>query len=673
MGAAQSVFLQYNKAVAPPDTEGSSPIYRHAQYTEKLISNLEDSPVQTCADFFLRSVERRGEEPFVGKRRKFGEDSYGEYEWISYNEALKIITKIGTSIVKQNLVIPHFFEEHGVAFGIIGIFAKNCIEWFYMEQVCNLYGFSLCPLYDTLGYESLRHILTQTCMSTLCIDNITSLIDLLNEHDFPHLSHLIVLNDIEVDEETLGNLKSKGIQVHWLGQILAEPLDDSEAAPFTPDPNSMHTVCYTSGTGGTPKGCMITQKTAVAVISTGLQTITCPGGLCEFKLGDKFLSFLPLAHVYERCVCNIVIAFGNCIGVYSGDVKRLVEDINALRPSLLFAVPRVINKIHEKINVAVSEKSYAAQILFRKGLDDKVAQKHRNGQLTHAFWDRLVFAKIKEILNPELRMIVSGGAPLHPKIADETSCCFSLPVIQGYGLTESFGPCFLSSHLDPNTSVVGSIWPCLEFKLVSIPELSNFVSDSPPSGEICLRGPGVVSEYLCHMKVEELWDEEGWYHTGDIGVLLPNKSVKIVGRKRQVFKLSQGEYILPEKIENVYLQSLYIEQIFIAGNSFKTHPVALVVPNEDAALKWAAAAGLEKATLTDLCVMPAFKEAVAQDMEAIAKANNLNGFEKPKEFRMISEPFSPENLRLTPTLKAVRRRIAEDYHDLLEEMYECMP
>eukprot|EP01057_Protomagalhaensia_wolfi_P001706 Protomagalhaensia_wolfi_Nauph_80__1705@NODE_205_length_3188_cov_53_191172_g154_i0_p2_GENE_NODE_205_length_3188_cov_53_191172_g154_i0NODE_205_length_3188_cov_53_191172_g154_i0_p2_ORF_typecomplete_len271_score60_66AMPbinding/PF00501_28/8_7e29AMPbinding_C/PF13193_6/0_0014_NODE_205_length_3188_cov_53_191172_g154_i017372549 len=269
-------------------------------------------------------------------------------------------------------------------------------------------------------------------------------------------------------------------------------------------------------------------------------------------------------------------------------------------------------------------------------------------------------------------MMVSGGAPLHPTVADETSCCFSLPVIQGYGLTESFGPCFLSYPSDTNSASVGAVWPCIEFKLVSIPELNTFVSDKPPRGEICLRGPGVVKEYLCHMNTENLWDENGWYHTGDIAVILPNNAIQIVGRRRQVFKLSQGEYIMPEKIENIYSQSKYVEQIVIAGNSFKTHPVALVVPSLEAALQWAEKNKLDLKTLNDFCAQLEFKKEILADMESVAKANQLKGFEKPGKCLFIDEPFSPENARLTPTMKVVRQRVMDDYRDALEEMYSAI-
>eukprot|EP01054_Gregarina_sp_Poly1_P003393 Gregarina_sp_Poly_1__3392@NODE_1980_length_2941_cov_243_565762_g378_i2_p2_GENE_NODE_1980_length_2941_cov_243_565762_g378_i2NODE_1980_length_2941_cov_243_565762_g378_i2_p2_ORF_typecomplete_len176_score24_83AMPbinding/PF00501_28/4_1e06AMPbinding_C/PF13193_6/0_14_NODE_1980_length_2941_cov_243_565762_g378_i222562783 len=175
------------------------------------------------------------------------------------------------------------------------------------------------------------------------------------------------------------------------------------------------------------------------------------------------------------------------------------------------------------------------------------------------------------------------------------------------------------------------------------------------------------------MKVDELWDELGWYHTGDIGVLLPNKGVRIVGRKRQVFKLSQGEYISPEKIENVYSQSIYIEQIFIAGNSFKTHPVALIVPDLEAALSWAAKNSLDITTLEEFCKLSSFRETILEDINFLASTNNLNGFEKPLECRLIPEPFSPQNLRMTPTLKFVRQQIIQDYSELLEEMYGSLP
>eukprot|EP01053_Blabericola_migrator_P009761 Blabericola_migrator_1__9760@NODE_534_length_7780_cov_272_866459_g407_i0_p2_GENE_NODE_534_length_7780_cov_272_866459_g407_i0NODE_534_length_7780_cov_272_866459_g407_i0_p2_ORF_typecomplete_len677_score119_96AMPbinding/PF00501_28/7_6e72AMPbinding_C/PF13193_6/1_8e04AMPbinding_C/PF13193_6/0_13_NODE_534_length_7780_cov_272_866459_g407_i023994429 len=676
MGGTQSCAdgVCYNRAVAAPDTEGSSPIYRSV-LSDELISNLEENPVSTCADYFLRSATKNGDKPFLGQRKPQSDGTFGEYEWFTYAEAVKMARQIGSILTLKSLVTHRAFPEHGGrVIKVIGIFAKNCVEWFLMEQVCNLFGYSLCPLYDTLGMESLRHILQQTKMSTLCVDNIDKLMDLLNEHKFEDLKHLVVLQDRSIDPDKAAALAKKNITVHYLHEWLDQK--DVTYLPDTPDAESVHTICYTSGTGGLPKGCLIEQKTAVAVIACGLRFLTVPGGFAEFREGDRFLSFLPLAHVYERSVTNIVIAYGCSIGVYSGDAKRLVEDIQKLRPSLLFTVPRVLNRIHQKVMTSVEEKPYPIRTLFHRGLESKIEHRREKGVLTHPFFDAVVFRKVRDLLNPELRQIVSGGAPLHPIVCDETSCCFSLAVTQGYGLTESFGPCFLNSPHSQDAATVGGAWPCIEFKLVSVPELKMFVSDAQPRGELCLRGPGVVREYLCHANQDmQLWDDKGWYHTGDLVTLNRGHAVQIIGRKRQVFKLSQGEYILPEKIEGVYSQSKYIEQIFVTGNSFKTHPIALIVPSLEDALTWAAKkpdlAALD--TLEAFCNIHAFKEVILADMESLAIANALNGFEKPLRCVLIPQPFTPENGQLTPTLKLVRQKILEDYESVLTDMYASLP
>eukprot|EP01054_Gregarina_sp_Poly1_P003392 Gregarina_sp_Poly_1__3391@NODE_1980_length_2941_cov_243_565762_g378_i2_p1_GENE_NODE_1980_length_2941_cov_243_565762_g378_i2NODE_1980_length_2941_cov_243_565762_g378_i2_p1_ORF_typecomplete_len621_score80_37AMPbinding/PF00501_28/2e81AMPbinding_C/PF13193_6/0_0039Cas9_C/PF18525_1/0_095_NODE_1980_length_2941_cov_243_565762_g378_i22122074 len=612
---------------------------------------------------------------------------------MSFAEAEAISLAFGTTLIREGIVLEKTFPDEQFVgarkMKLLGIYAKNCVEWFLAEQACNAFGITLVPLYDTLGDESIDYILSETGMEAILVafDCFSTLLRVVTE-PVPGSDQLVMKNSVKLKtvilidpanpengsrvreqfKQAIGKGKGIGLDVVMWHEIVAKGVETLPPSPG--EPTSINTLCFTSGTTGMPKGVILTQSTVVSVICGATRGPIQPQGIFDVSATDCVLSYLPLAHCYERCICNIVISVGGAIGVYSGDMARLLDDVKVLKPTVFLSVPRLFNRINDRIALTLQDKKLATQVLFNQGLKNKINRRRNVSTTTHRVWDNVVFPKIRSMMGGSLRGMICGGAPLDPIILERMEAFFAVPLMQGYGLSESFGPCFLMHPFDATAGPIGGVWPSVEFKLVSVPELNYFVSDKPARGELCLRGPGIASGYFRNpTETAAVWDEQGWFHTGDICQLLDShKSVQIIDRKKNIFKLSQGEYVAPEKIEAIYNQCVTIGQIFVFGYSHQTCLVAIIVPDADAGAKWASKNGAD-AELGSLCKNPAFKSHVMQEMDGTANKNGLKGFEKVKSIHLTPEPFSVENLQLTPTSKIVRSVCKQAYLNEIDGMY----
>ena len=259
--------------------------------------------------------------------------------------------------------------------------------------------------------------------------------------------------------------------------------------------------------------------------------------------------------------------------------------------------------------------------------------------------------------------MATGSAPIEKAVLDFLKVAFSCPVIEGYGLTESATAGCGTDRFDPVAGHVGGPREGAKLRLRDLPEMEYLSTDKPyPRGEICMKGPAMFSGYFKRPdKTAESFDSEGWYLTGDVGMVFPNGSVKIIDRSKNIFKLSQGEYIAPEKLENVFVLSQAIAQCFVYGDSLKNALVAIVVPDEAHVKAWCAETGKE-----DAFEDPDYKKLVLDDMLRLAQENKLTGLEKPKEIFLEREPFSVENDILTPTFKLKRNVARKVFQDRLD-------
>ncbi|XP_044500080.1 long chain acyl-CoA synthetase 6, peroxisomal-like isoform X2 [Mangifera indica] len=473
--------------------------------------------------------------------------------------------------------------------------------------------------------------------------------------------HLVVVVG-GMDDQIPSLPSSTGVQVVTHTKLLSQGC--SNLQPFSPpNPDDVATICYTSGTTGTPKGAVLTHANLIANVAGGTVATKC-------SPSDVYISYLPLAHIYERANQVMVVYFGASVGFYQGDSMKLMDDLAALRPTVFCSVPRLYNRIYASITNAVKTSGVLKERLFNAAYNSK-KQALLSGKNPSPIWDKLVFNKIRDKLGGRVRLMVSGASPLSPDVMDFLKICFGGRVSEGYGMTET--SCLISAvdEGDNLSGHVGSPSPACEIKLVDVPEMNYTSDDQPyPRGEICVRGPIVFKGYYKdEAQTKEVIDEGGWLHTGDIGLWLPGGRLKIIDRKKNIFKLAQGEYIAPEKIENVYAKCKFVAQCFVYGDSLNSSLVAIVSVDQDVLKAWAASEGIKYKDLGQLCNDPRTKAAVLADMDAIGREAQLRGFEFVKAVTLVHEPFTLENGLVTPTFKIKRPQAKQYFAKAISDMY----
>ncbi|CAG8635725.1 11755_t:CDS:10, partial [Cetraspora pellucida] len=430
-----------------------------------------------------------------------------------------------------------------------------------------------------------------------------------------------------------------------------------------PSPNDLAFINYTSGTTGTPKGVMIAHSTAIGAKNGISLTWT--------------LTPDDLAHVLEIMAEIVMIGFGAGIGYFRGDVLTLIDDMTELKPTFFPSVPRLLTRVHAKLQQNTVNAPGIKGVLSRKAIAAKLKNLEDGKGFTHAFWDRIIFNKIKQVLGGRVRVILTGSAPIGPEVLQFLRVAFACDVAEGYGQTEGFSAATLTLKGENEVGHVGGPLPCLEMKLVDVPEMNYFSTDKPfPRGELCYRGQNVFPGYFKDVdKTKEAIDAEGWLHSGDIAYVNARGAFSIIDRKKNIFKLSQGEYVAPEKIENEYVNSNLILQIFVHGDSLRSYLVAIVVPDPETFLPWANDLTNQNVSLGDekgleiLVNDKKVKSAFLDHMNDVAKQSKLKGFEIVKAIHLSCVPFSVENHLLTPTLKLKRHEAQKHFRKIIDKLY----
>jgi len=321
---------------------------------------------------------------------------------------------------------------------------------------------------------------------------------------------------------------------------------------------------------------------------------------------------------------------------------------------------------------SIEQGSFFKRWLFKKGYEAKRRALAR-GQKT-PIWDSLIFNGINEVVfGGRVTTIVSGSAPLSSKVQEFLRICFGCRCVEGYGATETTSGCCMQSDLDIRSGSVGPPIACVEIKLVDIPHMgytSDISINNPfPRGEVCVRGGCVSPGYFKNKeKTDEVFDKDGWYHTGDIGQINKNGTLTIIDRAKNIFKLSQGEYVAPEFLEAIYLRSTFVAQCFIYGDSLQPFLVAVVVPDEETVKAWAKGNSIQ-GTFKELCDNPDLKEIILKDMTRVGKEAKLNGFEFIKSIHLEHTLWSLENGILTPTMKLKRHECKVKYLQNINDLY----
>ncbi|OVA05479.1 AMP-dependent synthetase/ligase [Macleaya cordata] len=649
--AGEFVYGQGYSVVLPEKLHtGKWNVYRSASSPLKLVSRFPDHPeIGTLHDNFVHAVETFQDYKYLGTRIRV-DGTVGEYKWMTYGEAGTARSAIGSGLM-----------YHGIPKGAcIGLYFINRPEWLIVDHACSAYSYISVPLYDTLGPDAVKYIVNHAVVQAIfCVpQTLNTMLSFLS--DIPSVRLIVVVGG--VDEHLPSLPTSTGVEVISYSKLLAQGRGNLQ--PFCPPkPDDIATICYTSGTTGTPKGATLTHGNLIANVAGATLSI-------KFYPSDVYISYLPLAHIYERANQVMTVYFGVAVGFYQGDNLKLMDDMAALRPTIFCSVPRLYNRIYAGITNAVKSSGALRERLFNAAYNAK-KQAIMSGRNPSPMWDRLVFNKIKEKLGGRVRFLASGASPLSPDVMDFLRVCFGCRVAEGYGMTET--SCVISSmdEGDILSGHVGSPNPACEIKLMDVPEMNYTSEDQPyPRGEICVRGPIIFQGYhKDEVQTREVIDEDGWLHTGDIGLWLPGGRLKIIDRKKNIFKLAQGEYIAPEKVENVYAKCKFVAQIFVYGDSLNSCLVAIVSVDQDLLKAWAESEGIKYESLGQLCNDPRARAAVLAEMDAAGKEAQLRGFEFVKAVTLVLEPFTLENGLLTPTFKVKRPQAKAYFAKAISDMY----
>jgi len=670
MGSRTPGGLNYTVPVSE-GVKGESAILRGKNGAAGLYSDRED--LLTCTDIFRHGMAVSGPAaPCLGYREVLPNGGFGEYKWVTYGEVDARSCRLSTGLENLNLAPEILFSDETVQngkFRFLCLYAKNRVEWNLLELAANRCGVTVVPMYDTLGVDGLKFISEQTKFQTIVCSALTikHVIALKTQNPQSHIGNIIMLDPLGAAD--LDSLKALNVRVLSLEEVenattpTAAAAAAAEKAAQTAD--SVCLLMYTSGTTGNPKGVIMTSRMFCSMLPK-LDIIQFP-----LISSDCLLSYLPSAHVFDRMTAYGVYLHGGRIGFSCGDITKILEDCEKLQPTLFPAVPRVLNRFHGKIWDGIRQKPGFLQSLISmavnaklKALDEGISTGEK--QFNHWLWDSIIFKKFKSLLGGKVRIVVCGAAPISPQVLREFRVFFSCPVMEVYGMTETTGGGCMTYDADPapNGGVGAPNTEC-ELKLVSVPEMNYHADGSQPEvrGEICFRGPCVTPGYFRAAELtREAKDADNWLRTGDVGELMDNGGIKVIDRKKNIFKLAQGEYLCPEKIEQIYLRAPAVGQVFLYGDSNEVYPVAVVVVDDD----W-------KKRNQELCADgDKLKQEVKKQMDVVASEAKLHGFEKAKDILIAPEAFTVENNLLTPTMKIRRHDAKLKYLNQLNEMYATL-
>ncbi|MBP6333895.1 MAG: long-chain fatty acid--CoA ligase [Bacteroidia bacterium] len=525
----------------------------------------------------------------------------------------------------------------------VAIISNNRPEWNFVDIGMQQIGVVSVPIYTTLSENEISFILNDCGARAIFISDSVLFEKISNlKAKVPALTDLFTFD------------KVSGAR-HWT-EILAEPSTDDQvrldSLRKNVEPGDLATLLYTSGTTGTPKGVMLSHNNIVSNVLASEK-------LCPVDSRHKALSFLPLCHSYERMLTYLYMYIGVSI-YYAETMETIADNLKEIKPDLFSTVPRLLEKTYDKITKKGSELTGIKKILFFWALE--LGLKYElNGK--NGFWyeyqlkiaNKLIFSKWREALGGNIKVIVSGGAALQPRLA-KVFWAAGVHVLEGYGLTET-SPVIAVNNLEERGAMFGTVGPVIKGVQVKIAE----------DGEILCKGPNVMIGYFKRPDLTaEVVDAEGWFHTGDIGVMVDNHYLKITDRKKEIFKTSGGKFIAPQALENKFKESSFIEQLMVIGEH-RNFAAALVVPSFAHLRSWCELKGIPDASNEELIRNP---EIISRLEKEVEEYNQFFGkTEQLKKIKLLPKEWTVDSGDLTATLKLKRKIITERNLKLIEEIY----
>ncbi|OLD65613.1 MAG: hypothetical protein AUI47_01655, partial [Acidobacteria bacterium 13_1_40CM_2_68_5] len=538
----------------------------------------------------------------------------------------------------------------------VAILSENRPEWTALDHAALNLGGVIVPIYATLLTDQIRYILDNSQARVLVVSTAAQM-----EKVRPILSSLPELQRLVILDPPAGALPPRTLAWPELLQEgeSAHRADPRrfEAARSSVTPSDLASILYTSGTTGDPKGVMLTHGNFASNVSATLQVI-------PFSERDVTLSFLPLTHVFERMVEFAYLSAGATIA-YAESIDAVQQNLLEIRPTVMAGVPRLFEKVNARILDTVRAAPKIRRAIFALALAVGKRQAHamlagRQAALPvqwlHPLTDHLVFAKVRARLGGRQRFFISGSAPLSPEIA-EFFYAAGIRILEGYGLTETSPVVSVNTLERTRLGTVGPVIPGVEVRIAG-------------DGEILVRGPNLMKGYFRNDEATRESIVDGWFHTGDIGLLDPDGFLKITDRKKEILKTSGGKMVAPQPIENLLKTDRFISQAVLIGDRRKFIS-ALIVPDLALLESYARHKQIAYKRVEDLLEDPRVLDLYRRRIEA--KMAGLPSYETVKKFRLLPRELTPEAGELTPTLKIKRRVIEQKYRDLIESMYAEEP
>ena len=436
-----------------------------------------------------------------------------------------------------------------------------------------------------MGAAAVDFILDQTELTCVFAaqEYINKLVTMKKDGIAKNLKFLVSFDQVTTSQVEAA--EKVGLTLYTLQYVMEQGKSTASVQPFQKcGPDDCPLFSYTSGTTGDSKGAKMTHRNLLSAASSIHNILG-----VNLTPDDAAISYLPYPHIFENGLTVLYIIIGVKIGYYQGDPLKLTEDCAALQPAFFPSVPRLFNRIYSKIKEKLDGLTGCKGWLAQWATNTKIEALKNGTTYTNGCFDALVFKKVAALLGGQVRQMITGSAPIDPQVLDFLKICFSCPVYEGYGLTETSAAASCTKINDPLAGHVGGPLTCVKLRLLDVPEMSYTSADKPyPRGELCVKGPSVTSGYYKRKdKTDEAFDSQGWFKTGDIALVYPNGTIKIIDRSKNIFKLSQGEYIAPEKVENMFALSPIIAQSMVYGDSLRSCVVAIIVPHADKVQAWA--------------------------------------------------------------------------------------
>lgn len=560
--------------------------------------------------------------------------SDGTWKNYSTSEFISLVDNLSKGLIKK---------ENIQKLDKIALMSGNRPEWNICDFAVNQLGAALVPLYPTLADQDLKFILKDADVKIILVSN---------SELYEKIKRALIANEMNIPVYSFDEVEGLA---SWTSLIEIGKEDDSiDLEPYRQavKPDDLLTLIYTSGTTGNPKGVHLSHRNVMSNVDD-----------CEYLLPvyyKKAISFLPLSHIFERMVIYIYLARGVEIH-YAESLDTVVADINEVKPDGFTTVPRVLEKVYDRIIAKGKELTGIKKALFFWAVE--LGHQFQEPEKNSGWYNfrlgiarKLIFKKWQQALGGNIKVIISGGAALQPRLA-RIFWAAGIPVLEGYGLTET-SPVIGVNSLEPGGLRFGTIGKILKSVEVKI----------APDGEILCKGPNITKGYYKNPKATaEVFDAEGYFHTGDIGELSPDGFLKITDRKKEIFKTAGGKYVAPQILENKFMESTFIAQVMVIGENRK-FPSALIIPAFDVLETWCNIKGIPFESKSSIIKN---KEVIDKYQKEIDRLNEGFGqWEKVKKFVLLDKEWTIDNGELTPKLSLKRKVINARHSQDIEGIYQ---